>query len=1382
MQQNRVLLDSDVDALVGALDGTTRAMARDLGCAAGSPDLGYLVTPGRLLQIFRDLDPGITGPGLDVRRDYTVRYKTRYPSLRVENLGAAQATLTLPLRQAHQGGVGAQIHLHARAEDPVTVHIEDGHFAADHAIPVGVDFQIVAFDSTIATSTLSITVPAGGLFWLGLVESRQDAGPVPTFWAAGGRYHLDGQGVTNLVDSGWLQAGLPRPTSAVNHANLGLAPGSHLVAYVEGWERHVTYLDDPAIAEVALGGPDTTTRTEMLGLVRAMPVAVTDPDELRGWFRTRPVAPTLEVTVPGGPQQLDPCALPLSSGYIGEDNRLYRFEVQTGGDVAAAGALVKWSRNNGADAFAIDTIDVAAGTVVLLTEEDLEVGHVLELITEQIELSEANPAVFAGGVLVPGQRMTGQLVRVTGTANSAKAWQVKNLDGTPLALDPARFPAPPAPGKAKARLWHGLVQPTGVVGFFPKKIEDGLEVTLSGRVHPGQWWAYEARVRQGGGSGAMVPAGPDRVLAPLALLRHDGDATPLTLVAWLDERFRSACALSADDIAFDGSACESGASTVQEMLDLLCARAGGGCCEATLEPSGGDDATKIQELLDDVDPGGSLTICLKPGVYRLDQPIVVEGKRLALEGCPSAVIETREDDGLSGAFNVEGQSSALSLARLTFLQRCRHLVWADVMSAAVEAEEVTFICARDDALGVVIASGVDALPLIIYPDANAAPPLYAFSGGGEVQGPRIVLRRVTCIGAGWMVAVAGTTRLVVEDTTSVTRIGGILAGRCIEADVVDWTHASAADFGGIEVVKAEELAALGLGAVPAVGQQPLDGGVGLAVGALEGGSVERCAFSAAAGVYCEYARATRFVGNRYATSKVGLWWVAASGSMAAEEQVTGGDVGLAVHGMASDVTLRDCVVNDAKLGVQVAMEASSPFGSPDLTGLRVTGNQIATRLVGINLGGQGGGRILVAEVQGNRIVHPDGGVGISALAPGNGAISGAGQALRIVGNRIEGAHMGMTVLGPQRTEITDNTVVAAPERTMMAVVAAGTQDVLVEDNLFEFPGTGQRPGLVGIVVYYSQRTALRGNSIRTDIDVFGMLAMPGKGGDLEVFGNDFGAGYAAAFGGASIELHRNRTRGAIACSTFNRGVVNDNSFGAMNGESFAVLPVSGRWQVQDNRASGAMRLLPRVTSAGLGSFGNLAGFAQMMTARALEGVVAPAAAPATTASAAAGVETRATPAPVIAHGERLLRVARDEVFIRAPTETELFVSEALHRVDEAFIGGLVTLIPVGPVRPSIGAEQSFRAQVVGNWSATLQVGFRNPWAPYQGPSPDDDPLAQVGATPSKDTVVQVVANMVDHLLVVNSYANSIVTNNTMRGHVGVVRVTAPQNTGNIEVP
>lgn len=203
LQQNRVLLDSDVDALVGALDGTTRAMARDLGCAAGSPDLGYLVTPGRLLQIFRDLDPGITGPGLDVRRDYTVRYKTRYPSLRVENLGAAQATLTLPLRQAHQGGVGAQIHLHARAEDPVTVHIEDGHFAADHAIPVGVDFQIVAFDSTIATSTLSITVPAGGLFWLGLVESRQDAGPVPTFWAAGGAT----TSTARVSPTSWIPAG-----------------------------------------------------------------------------------------------------------------------------------------------------------------------------------------------------------------------------------------------------------------------------------------------------------------------------------------------------------------------------------------------------------------------------------------------------------------------------------------------------------------------------------------------------------------------------------------------------------------------------------------------------------------------------------------------------------------------------------------------------------------------------------------------------------------------------------------------------------------------------------------------------------------------------------------------------------------------------------------------------------------------------------------------------------------------------------------------------------------------------------------------------------------------------------------------------------------------
>ena len=39
-------------------------------------------------------------------------------------------------------------------------------------------------------------------------------------------------------------------------------PGIYL-AYLDVWDRHITYLEDPDIQESALGGPDTTTRVQI---------------------------------------------------------------------------------------------------------------------------------------------------------------------------------------------------------------------------------------------------------------------------------------------------------------------------------------------------------------------------------------------------------------------------------------------------------------------------------------------------------------------------------------------------------------------------------------------------------------------------------------------------------------------------------------------------------------------------------------------------------------------------------------------------------------------------------------------------------------------------------------------------------------------------------------------------------------------------------------------------------------------------------------------------------------------------------------------------------------------------------------------------------------
>ena len=48
---------------------------------------------------------------------------------------------------------------------------------------------------------------------------------------------------------------------------LPTVPGIYVV-YLDVWERHITFLDDPAIREKALGGPDTATRTKIVWQVK----------------------------------------------------------------------------------------------------------------------------------------------------------------------------------------------------------------------------------------------------------------------------------------------------------------------------------------------------------------------------------------------------------------------------------------------------------------------------------------------------------------------------------------------------------------------------------------------------------------------------------------------------------------------------------------------------------------------------------------------------------------------------------------------------------------------------------------------------------------------------------------------------------------------------------------------------------------------------------------------------------------------------------------------------------------------------------------------------------------------------------------------------------
>lgn len=147
----------------------------------------------------------------------------------------------------------------------------------------------------------------------------------------------------------------PNPTA------LPKTGGPHLV-YLDVWEREVTAVEEPELREVALGGPDTTTRLQTAWQVRVLPdvgpgVTCATPDEqIKGWLDiVRPTAGRLTTKGVGVATSDDPCLIPPSGGYRGLENRTYRVEIHAGGEIGDA--TFKWSRDNASVASGVSAIE-----------------------------------------------------------------------------------------------------------------------------------------------------------------------------------------------------------------------------------------------------------------------------------------------------------------------------------------------------------------------------------------------------------------------------------------------------------------------------------------------------------------------------------------------------------------------------------------------------------------------------------------------------------------------------------------------------------------------------------------------------------------------------------------------------------------------------------------------------------------------------------------------------------------------------------------------------------------------------------------------------------------------------------------------------------------
>lgn len=388
-----------------------------------------------------------------------------------------------------------------------------------------------------------------------------------------GRYWVDGILCLNQADVLYSNqpefpaAPLPPP------GGVGL-----YVAYLDVWQRHVTALDDGAIREPALGGPDTSTRLRTVWQVRLIRLGDADPtatcegtlplwqaavSQARGTLMAR-LGPTAS--------NPSPCELPPTAGFRGLENQLYRVEVHHGSDTLA-GARFKWSRDNGTVLSAITQFDGTGVFVDDLGPDEalgFAPGQWAEIVDERSELLSARGELVELGPINPDTRR----IEIVGAF-------------TPVPLD----------RKPKLRRWDqsgtgatadgvaaALLAPDNTESGLV--LEDGVEVVLTDGVYrEGDYWLIPARAAISDETGALdwpsdpvtgdpVPQEPHGIAhhyAPLAVVTWDG--TNFIPVDPPDCRrfFPSLTTIAAADVSFDDTVCAlGGATTVQDALDVLC--------------------------------------------------------------------------------------------------------------------------------------------------------------------------------------------------------------------------------------------------------------------------------------------------------------------------------------------------------------------------------------------------------------------------------------------------------------------------------------------------------------------------------------------------------------------------------------------------------------------------------------------------------------------------------------------------------------------------------------------------------------------------------------------------------------------------------------------